>query len=333
VGVTIKRPSLMITYIPIRGPEISELDDEYERFLNDFRLFTETNDIKKLVDNETAYQTIEFLKFTIIKSSKATDREDKEIKIITDKYPFLKTDYIEEVLKIELSYEEGHREDDNFASISLNFMLSKLALIVNLTYATKIDFLPGIIFSENNKYLGKTEIILSSLDYAYEHSLKIGWPQVTHLKLQDTVTWYNINNLHPDSNSKNKLHRAINSFSYQFSRLLEKDTSILFWTMLGIEALLAEGSNNIIGQIKVKSSIILGEPVEYKRKLDKLYNYRSRFVHGDINFPAKFSSDYENFEQEYWEYLHFSTSILIALIRNLIVNNKNAFQFEYKLVP
>lgn len=70
------------------------------------------------------------------------------------------------------------------------------------------------------------------------------------------------------------LQRAINAFSYLFSNINEKDSSNLFWIMLGIEALLAEDAHNIINQIKTKTSLILGEPTEYKKKLDKLYNYR-----------------------------------------------------------
>ena len=320
----------MTVYIPIRGPEIRELDDEYDRFLKDFDQLGDNNELKKLLDHEIKHESIKQIKFSIIYSSITTKEEDPEIKKISRKY--LHKDFIGEFLKIELvHFHNLFDKDSSSARISLGFITRKLTFIINLTYATKVDFVGGAIYSSNNKYLGKTDVLLSSLDYAYEHSLKIGWPKVYGLKLQDTIDWFYYNNIHTSDNSRNKLHRAINAFSYQFSKLTEQDTSILFWTMLGIEALLAEGTNNIINQIKVKSTLILGQPTDYKKKLDKLYNYRSRFVHGDIDFPAKFSSDYENFEQEYFDYLHFATSILIALIRDLISSKKNEFQFEYKL--
>lgn len=319
----------MIAYIPIRGPEYAELDNEYERFLNEPDLFSENCIIKNLLDNGEEYQALEKIKLKIIYSNK---QENEEIKSISDKFSFFKTEYIEAFLKIELTLIERYIDDELFAGIIFNSIISKLSFIVNLTYATKVDFLYGIIFTKNNKYIDRTEITLSSLDDAYKHSLNIGWPKLSGLKLRDTANWYKSNNLHPDDSSKNKLHRAMNSFSYQFSRLHEKDTSVLFWTMLGIEALLAEGTSNIISQIKGKSSIILGEPKEYKKKLDQLYAYRSRLVHGDINFPAKFSSDFDNFEVKYWDNLQFATSILLALIRYLIANDKNEFQFEYKLI-
>lgn len=326
----------MTIYIPIRGPELvkygyEELEGEYSRFLNDFGEFKNTEDLRKLIDDEGKHQNFEGITFSIIYSSKTTNEEIEEIASIRSKYSFFKVDFIGEFLKIELDFVEWKDEENQFTEIISNDLITKLALLINLTYSTKIDFLAGIIFSKARKYIGKTKVLLSTLDFSYEHAKRIRWPVIKSLELNDTLSWFISNGLHTNYSSKNKLHRAINAFSYQFSNLHEKDTSKLFWTMVGIEALLAEGVNNVMGQIKSKSSIILGQPVEYKKKLDKLYNYRSRFVHGDIDFPAKFSSDYDNFESEYWDYLHFANSILLALIRTLVVMKKDAFEFEYRM--
>lgn len=318
--------------IPLRGPDEEIIYSDFEKFINDFKNFKNTDSIKLLLDEyEEKYQQFEQINFDVIYSSNFEKKEDEYIKSLSQKHSFFHIEYIEEFLIIDITFKSNSRENDDFSEITIEFLLSRLALILNLTYATKIDFLHGVIYSNENKYIGKTNIILSSLDFAYYEQIKIKWPKVIGLELKDTLNWYILNNLHTDVNSKNKLQRAINSFSYQFSSLHEKDTSVLFWTMLGIEALLAEGNSNIINQIKVKSTIILGEPMEYKKKLDKLYNYRSRFVHGDINFPPKFSSDYDNFEDEYYQYLSLATSILLALIRTLIKQNKSEFLFEYQL--
>lgn len=322
----------MKVYIPVRGTEIEELYPEFERFLNDFREISETSLLQKQIDNYSPeYQQLEKIAFEVIYSSRFEKKEDKRIMELSKKHSFFHNEYIEDFLLIDLVFKNEKWETDQSSGITLNFMLSRFALLLNLTYATNIDLLPGAVYSNDNKFLAETEIILSSIDYAYEEQLKKKWPKISGLNLTQVLEWYSSNGLHTDFNSRNKLHRAINSFSYQFSNIREKDTSILFWTMVGIEALLAEGNTNIITQIKEKLSLILGEPIEFKRRLDKLYNYRSRFVHGDINFPAKFSSDYENFEIEYYNYLHFATSILLALIRTLIIQNKSEFKFHYIL--
>ncbi|MFN8416553.1 MAG: HEPN domain-containing protein [Cytophagaceae bacterium] len=322
----------MKVFIPLRGPEINDIHAEYERFLGDFRKLKDTYLLKKQIDNyETKYQRIEELKFNVIYSSKFAKKQNKQIQKISNIHESFKVDYIEDFLVIYIIFKNKNSDNEEYSSIIINQILQRLILLLNLTYATKIDFLPGVIYSNDGRFLSETEIILSNLDFAYEIQLKTKWPKIYKLKLTQTLEWYSSNGLHIDFNSRNKLHRAINSFSYQFSNIIEHDTSILFWTMLGIEALLAEGNVNIINQIKAKTALILGEPEEFKKRLDKLYNYRSRFVHGDIDFPAKFSSDYENFESEYYEYLNFATSILLSLIRTLIIQNKSEFKFIYKL--
>lgn len=320
----------MRVIIPIRGSDNEEFHKKYDSFLKEIVKYNDDVNLIRLLDNyEDEYKHIESISFKIIISSEYFKNVNEEIKELQEQYPNFKTDFISEYLDIQIKLKNQEHEEI-FGKFSIELILNKLSLLIHLSYTTKIDFLYGLIFSSKKKYLGETEIILSSLDFAYEHALKVKWPTIKNITLKTTIDWFTKNNLHTDYNSKNKLHRAVNAFSYLFSKLHEKDSSNLFWVMVGIEALLAEGSSNILNQIKTKSSLILGHPVEYKKKLDKLYDYRSRLVHGDFDFPAKFSSDYDTFEEEYWDYLSFATSILIALIRELIRTGKNEFLFEYK---
>ncbi len=316
--------------IPIRGPEYPSLEREYKHFLKDTESFGSNTEFVNLIDDEQEYSNIKKIQFYVIKSSEFFEKEDDRITQLKAKNPTFKTKYIHEFLVIDIDLKKNYAEK-GYSRIFANQLIKKLSLLIHLSYATKVDFLDGVIY-EKDEYLAKTELLLSTIDYAYEHSDKINWPRLNNVDINKIVKWFSENSLHLDGNSKNKLQRSINAFSYSFSNLQEKDTSQLFWNMLGIEALLAEGTNNIANQIRVKSSLILGEPKEYKKKLNKLYNYRSRFVHGDFDFPAKFSADFDVFEVEYWDYLSFSASIILALIRKLIDNNKNKFEFEYKLV-
>jgi hypothetical protein len=100
--------------------------------------------------------------------------------------------------------------------------------------------------------------------------------------------------------------------------------------MLGLETLYARGNQNISEQIRTKVMLVFGEPAEFKKKLGKLYEYRSRLVHGDTDIPAKFSRDFQKFSPEYWNYLGFGSSILIASLRTLIHWDILAFQFDLK---
>lgn len=319
--------------IPIRGPEDDEtLDLNYEQLLKEIILWGNEKDFIHLIDNkEQQYKKIQALTLKIIYSSKYKDQIDEEINSISKKYKFFHSEWISEFLDLNFTFSFNLKD---FTEITVDNIVKRISLLLHLSYNVKIDFLSGVIFKANNpnRLVGKTEIIISNVDRSLVHAIKINWPTIKQPTISQTLNWFISHNYHTDDLSQTKLQRAINAFSYSFSNLREKDTSKLFWTMIGIESLLAEGSNNIISQIKVKTSLILGEPKEFKKKLEKLYNYRSRFVHGDINFPPKFSSEFDSFEREYWDYSEFALSILIALIKDLIIENKFEFKFEYRRV-
>ncbi|MBX2920691.1 MAG: hypothetical protein KF746_00765 [Chitinophagaceae bacterium] len=319
--------------IPIRGPEEQEiLDLDYEKFIDEIATLNTNESFIHLIDNkEQQYKKIDEIRFRVIYSSKYHKNVDTEIESISKKYKFFHSEWIAEFLELNFTFNHCLKE---FTEIIINHSLRRISLLIHLGYNTKVDFLPGVIFSTNNnqRLIGKTGIIISTIDMALGHAIKINWPTIKQPTLNETINWFISHDFHPDDISQTKVQRAINAFSYSFSELGEKDTSDLFWTMIGIESLLAEGANNIISQIKTKASLVLGEPKEFKKRLEKLYNYRSRFVHGDINFPPKFSSDFNGFEKEYWDYAKFSLSILTALIKKLIAENKTEFKFEYKRI-
>ncbi len=318
--------------LPIRGPEKDYLYNEYERFLKDVLKYKDNKNLLQLIDSRNDYKSIESIEFKILEGHQNDNSEPPSITTIKLTHSFFHTEFITEFLEISLNLiKEDEVIKTAFCEIIINDILQRLCLLVNLSYAAKVDFLPGVIYSNKNKYVGKTLVLLNTLDFAYEHSNKIGWPILKGIKIEKTIEWFVKNKIHTDETSRNKTHRAINAFSYLFNNIGEKDTSILFWTMLGIESILAKGNNNITNQIKTKSSLILGEPKEYKKKLNKLYDYRSRLIHGDINFPPKFSSDYELFEVEYWDYLAFATSILLAIIRDMIEKGIVEYKFNYIL--
>lgn len=321
------------TIIPVRGPfDIEVSDENYELLLSEITNLGKEKKFIHLIDyKEKQYKKIIQLNIRVVRSSKEGNNVDTEIELLKKRYNFFKIEWIEEYLEFEFTF--SHKLTI-FTEIIINNILKRLSLLLHLSYNTKIDFLPGLIFYSSNskRLIGKTEMLLSDIDMAYGHAIRINWPTIKQPTIKQTVNWFIDNDFHTDDLSQTKLQRAINAFSYSFSTFLEKETSELFWTMIGIEALLAEGSSNIISQIKSKTSIILKEPKEFKKKLEKLYNYRSRLVHGDLNFPPKFSSDYEEFEREYWDYSQFALSILIALMKELIIENKIEFKFEYKRI-
>lgn len=322
--------------IPLRGSDYESSYEYYELFLHEILTLSNNQKLIFLIDDipfvdKNAISRIEEITFSIIRGNIHDNNEPEFATRLNEKHPFFHTEWTEEYLVIDLKIKKTSNIGDTDIPYFVNDYLMRLSLLINLSYSTNVDFLPGVIYSDSNKFLGSTELIVCSTMLAYEHAVKIKWPTIKNLTLLNTINWFHKFEIHPDYRSRNNAHRAINAFSHLLGDLETKESSDLFWVMLGIESLLAEGAQNITHQIKEKSIIILGKPVEYTKKLSKLYDYRSRLVHGEFDIYPKFFSDYESYDKEYFDYLEFASSILLALIRELIASEKTKFEFELTL--
>lgn len=323
--------------IPLRGSDYEEDHASYKLFLKEILLHSNNKSLINLIDDDTIpkqneRQRIEKLSFEIYEGNKYYGNEPRFATKLKKKHDFFKTEYTGEYLIINLELKDKEKNIDESILWSINRFLTRLNFLINLTYSTNVDFIYGAVYSNDNEFVGKTDIILTTNMYCYEHSRKMDWPKIRNNTLTETIKWFKGNKIHSDHRSKNDLNRAINAFSRLFGNLKRESSADLFWIMLGIESLLVKGNQNITSQFKEKSILILGEPKDYKRKLNKLYEYRSKLIHGSFDiFPRQFT-DYENFEDEYDDYVSFALSILIALIRELIYKQKTGFEFELKLV-
>jgi len=323
--------------IPLRGSDFEEDYSSYELFLKEIVQHSDNNSLIRLIDDDTITEQnerprIEKLTFEIHEGNEYEKSEPEFASELKEKHDFFNTEFTYEYLILNIEFKERERNVDGSTLWSINRFLTRLNFLINLTYSTNVDFIYGTAYSKDNEFIGKTDIILTTNMYCYEHSRKMGWPKIRNITLNETIEWYEKHKIHSDHRSKNELNRAINAFSRLFGNLKKESSADLFWIMLGIESLLVEGNQNITSQFREKSILILGKPKDYKRKLNKLYEYRSKLIHGSFDiFPRQFT-DYKSFEVEYGDYVSFALSILIALIRELIYKQKSKFEFELKVI-
>lgn len=233
------------------------------------------------------------------------------------------------IIDIQFTNEELDTKESKFF---VKELVSKFNLLINLSYSIVCDFLPGVVESNHEKTTFRIESITSNNFFVYNHIKKLNWPKIKSLKIRETVEYLYKNNIDLYSKSKNDLHRAINAFTYVFGDRKNGDSEDLFWVMLGIESLLVEGNQNITYQFKEKTKIILGEPSDFKKKINKLYDYRSRLVHGESEIFPKFNNNLDDAKDEHSDFVDFAISILISLIRELIYSNKIKFDFKIILI-
>lgn len=248
--------------------------------------------------------------------------------------------------KIKVSYEKQFFEDlekeyginsnDFFKSELLPGKLEKrfydFLMILNICRVGGFHFGIGFLdLGDGYKQLKKMNLYTTEL---FDYSIEKKWPKFENLGIRKTWNWF-ITILNPvdiDELSSTDLSRAFNAFSYLYEE--SEEINKLFWTMVGIEAIYVKGKEGISQQIKEKGQLFLGEIEEFKKRLTKMYDYRSSFIHGSKNFPSFFHIDdaiysYENFNTELFEILFTAESMLIATIQKIAKENRQGLNFKY----
>lgn len=319
--------------VPVREVEIysnASCDAEFDRFVADLPTFSGNQTLIKLLD-DSEQKDINYLKN--ITFSWITGNSNERIKVLAEQHSFFHSEYLEWFLIIELELFNDYGDERSFYEFVSDEYLKKLSFLLHLTYGTSMTFLPGAIYIDQ-VYSGRTIALLQHIEFAYEHVEKIGWPSMGRLTFNETLNWFEKHAITLYSRSESPANRALNAFSHLFSYgLFEKHSDYLFWCMLALEALYVEGDTGVNSQFRIKSQLVLGEPQQYKKLISKLYEYRSRLVHGDIDILPRFGFERRSKQDdEYWENVAFATAILIASIRQLIKNDLTRFTFSTKWV-
>ncbi|RFS19066.1 hypothetical protein DVR12_24980 [Chitinophaga silvatica] len=194
----------------------------------------------------------------------------------------------------------------------------------------------GGILIKNNKIINEIGRQHHFMGYSLYQSNEIGWPEIKKLDYEKTWNWYwqNENIL---GMSSTKLERALTAFSYLFfSDLFTMPHHVIFWSLIGLEALYCKGNSNLLGQLSEKSELFLGKRLANKFHFSKMYDYRSRYVHGDLNFPNKFL--YEDLSDEINLYYSnagtntsIATALLIATLQKMVIEDMSELNFVYSL--
>jgi len=156
-------------------------------------------------------------------------------------------------------------------------------------------------------------------------------------RFKKTILWVENYQNQTDSVSDDKIGRALNAFSYMFNdRGGEGDDGTeLFWIMVGLESLYAKGNKDIVTQVNSKSQFFLGQRKEFKKSFQDLYDYRSRLVHGELNFSHKFllvdnTDKIFNHWMKLYDNQNLAVAVLVASFQKLILSNRTSLDFEMK---
>jgi hypothetical protein len=241
-------------------------------------------------------------------------------------------------------YSEEEKQEI-LADFAYGMVIEELeSLICNVLTATIIA-LPGSIKSErfvaivNGKlYPQILPRMTSHFDESVEWAAEHGWPPIRDLPIATTWKWFSELDGLQIGVVPGPVGRAVAALTHLiFEESGVRDAgSDLIWALLGLEAIYGRGSSGIAEQLKEKSEVLLGESKDQKKQFNAAYDFRSRFVHGDLNIPLwhyqwfdddKIKKFYDKDAESAW----FVTSLLLSTIQELVVRGLHDVSFSYKL--
>lgn len=212
--------------------------------------------------------------------------------------------------------------------------INDLIFAVNLAKIGSISIKKYIIFQDENKNImaGK-EISYKNFKQALKSNSIWGYPRIKELKIVDVWNWLIT---FPDyllGFSSCPTTRAL----INLNEMPKSDSNMkLFRAVMGLEAIYAEGNTNLQKQVKEKSQAVLGIQTEFKILYKSMYDFRSKYIHGELDFASGSHLDTSSQPQKYYEGLEKSTDfallILYASIQELIIRNWEGYKFSYNWI-
>lgn len=217
-------------------------------------------------------------------------------------------------------------EDALFKRASDLVVISNLSIPGSLGIDSPATFIDGHFYSTNHSIMPDT------IRMARESSERIGWPVIHSIPLTTTMQWLSSPEWLLDKSGGTPLLRALSAFTYLLSDQLDVDVLAIMHALMGIEALYANGKEESIGeQIFKKAQLFLGEGIGVKKRIKSMYNFRSRVVHGEVDFPPRFMDMHDKQRRDVDDTIDIAVAILLATLQKMIVSNIKTLTFEYAL--
>ncbi|MBI5589568.1 MAG: hypothetical protein HY881_03700 [Deltaproteobacteria bacterium] len=192
----------------------------------------------------------------------------------------------------------------------------------------------SINFFVNGKYRTNNTGMSGNLWEFFLKAKEDGWPPIDIIDTKIVWAWLNSIPDFKNGLSKAKIGRAIGALSYIMKPISNDEThSILIWALLGLEAIYCNGGG-YKAQLIQKTDALFGKRETHKKMFGLMYDYRSRLIHGDIDFPYWHnpydgSDEYERFHVELWRATAMAVNVLLASLQKMALSNISELKFKY----
>jgi hypothetical protein len=217
----------------------------------------------------------------------------------------------------------------------LSQVVGALFMACHIAYPGVAESAKRMLFA-GDVYIREDSSLASDLSLSVAKARELGWPPIVEVPLAEVWQWLsNVPGL-TEGTPHRPAGRAISAFSHLLSGQHTTSPAMgMLWALIGLEALYAKGHEGLKSQLLEKSEVVLGPRLAHKKVFGRMYDFRSRFVHGDLDLPLAYDDNFApepgNFESDAIDAENVAVAMLIASLQQLVVMQLYEFRFSYSL--
>jgi hypothetical protein len=165
--------------------------------------------------------------------------------------------------------------------------------------------------------------------------LSSSWPPLYRLDLIDVVKWIKTIEAFSPPVATTRLQRTFASFTYLVGhRRAESEGEVLFRAMQGLEAFYCDGIGDLRKQLSDKTQLWLGLRQSPSNIVGKLYDLRSKYVHGSATMPYALSIEDPDEHapsamREFYSGVALSTRLLVATLQKCVTDRVQDVRWDF----
>jgi hypothetical protein len=222
--------------------------------------------------------------------------------------------------------------------VYFGYRVSSLLIMANLCRVGSIELQSSVILQDEEKVSATIPPMRAwSIQETIPLAEDLGWPTLHTVGLEKAWKWMTSHSELTDALNGfggTPVGRALAAFSRLFEPQIDAQPMQLLWALVGIEALYTKGDTGLLEQVREKSQVLLGHQTTHKKLVSQMYGFRSRFVHGDLDFPGlSFVHDAEEkvarYDDERLQATTVAIAILVATLQEMILRDWSQLYFTY----
>ncbi len=220
-----------------------------------------------------------------------------------------------------------------FAAEYIEKAISLCLHLGELAYPGSIMTAEGVVTDELGILVSIERKYFLSCARPYDSNLA-AWPVIRLLKLSDVVVWATSIGFGASSFATTRLQRTLAAFTHVIGLGWGNDGETLFRAMQGLEAFYCDGIGDLRRQLAHKSEVWLGPTHDKQNIVGKLYDHRSKFIHGSAKM--QYWQDLSNpwledstTKEQFSDAVEFATRLLIASLQQCVIQRAADVNWTY----